>query len=60
MSMIMLLSVISLERVIKNNALCLTFQILVGGTIYITLSAILKNKSYIYLKNILKHKIIRG
>lgn len=60
MSMIMLISVISLERVIKNNALCLTFQILVGGTIYITLSAISKNKSFIYLKDILKHKIIRG
>ena len=60
MSMIMLISVISLERVIKNNALCLTFQILVGGTIYITLSAISKNKSFMYLKDILKHKIIRG
>lgn len=60
MSMIVLISVISLERVIKNNALCLTFQILVGGTIYITLSAISKNKSFIYLKDILKHKIIRG
>lgn len=60
MSVIMLISVISLERLIKNNALCLTVQILVGGIIYITLSAISKNKSFIYLIDILKHKIIRG
>ena len=60
MSMIMLISIIFLDRLIKNNALCLTVQILVGGIIYIILSAISKNESFIYLKDILKHKIIRG
>lgn len=56
MSVIMLLCVIFLDKLIKNNALCLTVQVFVGGIIYIGLSAISNNKSFIYLTQLLHFK----
>lgn len=39
-----------------NNILTLLFQMTLGGIVYITLSCITKNESFIYLVNILKKK----
>jgi hypothetical protein len=44
---------------VKNNLICLVMQILVGCVIYIGLSVITKNDSYIYLKKCFFSKIIK-
>ncbi len=60
MSLIMVISVITIGSLIRNDMICLIVQVITGGTVYIVLSIISKNKSFIYLRDILINKIMRG
>ena len=48
-----------LGKVIKNDVLALIVQIVSGAAIYIALSIISKNESYIYLKDYIKARLGR-
>lgn len=50
MSSAMALAVIPIGRMMINSALKLLLQAAVGGTVYVILSIMLKNDSYLYLK----------
>lgn len=50
MSSAMALAVIPIGRMMINSALKLLIQAAVGGTVYVILSIMLKNDSYLYLK----------
>lgn len=60
MSSIMVIFVVAIGNLIRNDMICLMIQVVTGGTVYIGLSIISNNKSFIYLKDMLKHKIARG
>ena len=60
MSAIMVVSVVIIGNLIENNIVCLFTQIITGGIVYIGLSIISKNKSFVYLRDMLKYKIVRG
>lgn len=52
MSLIMILLVLIIGSFIKNNSICLILQVISGGIIYISLSLLLKNKSFFYIKEL--------
>lgn len=60
LSTVMVIIVIFIGKLIENNIICLIAQVLTGGIVYIGLSIITKNKSFIYLRNMFKNKICRG
>lgn len=60
MSLIMAVIVSGVGSIVNNNLMCLTLQIVIGGFIYIFMSIITKNKSFIYLLSIIKNKMNRG
>lgn len=53
MSLIMILLVLIIGSFIKNNLICLILQVISGGIIYISLSLLLKNKSFFYIKELI-------
>lgn len=53
MSLIMILFVLIIGSFIKNNLICLILQVISGGIIYISLSLLLKNKSFFYIKELI-------
>lgn len=53
MSLIMILLVLIIGSFIKNNSICLILQVILGGIIYISLSLLLKNKSFFYIKELI-------
>lgn len=60
MSLVMCIVIYLVEYIIKNKVVCLVSQIVIGCLIYIILSIISKNDSFIYLKNLAKTKLKRG
>lgn len=60
MSVVMVASVVAIGHFVRNDVICLAIQVVIGGGIYIGLSIISKNKSFMYLKQMIKNKIIRG
>lgn len=59
MSLIMGLLVYGEGLLIENNLICLIVQVLTGGFVYLGLSVLTKNESFLYLKNTLLSKIRR-
>lgn len=57
MSTVMCVIVFFVGRLISNNLVCLVTQVILGGIVYIGLSIITKNESYLYLKNMTVGKI---
>lgn len=57
MSTVMCVIVFFVGRLISNNLVCLVTQVILGGIVYIGLSIITKNESYLYLKNMMVGKI---
>ena len=53
MSTIMSVIVFFVGKLISNNLVCLVTQVILGGIIYIGLSIVSKNESYLYLKKII-------
>ncbi|MCI7188470.1 MAG: lipopolysaccharide biosynthesis protein [Fusobacterium mortiferum] len=58
-SIIMGVIIYSIQLLHYNNVLTILLQIILGGIVYIILSYITKNESFIYLVNILKRKEVR-
>ena len=56
MSIIMGMIVYFIGLVVYNDILCLFTQVAVGGIVYLSLSIVTKNDSFIYLKNMLIKK----
>ena len=54
MSVVMLIVVYGIGFLITNNLICLIVQVLAGGIVYIGISFITKNESFMYLKKIIK------
>lgn len=50
-------TVVFIGKLISNNLLCLIVQVVIGAVIYIELSIVTKNESYLYLKNMIFRKL---
>lgn len=57
MSTVMCVIVFFVGGLISNNLVCLVTQVILGGIVYIGLSIITKNESYLYLKKIIVGKV---
>lgn len=57
MSTIMCVTIFFVGRLISNNLVCLVTQVVLGGFVYVGLSIISKNESYLYLKKIIVGKV---
>lgn len=57
MSIVMLLSVVAVGKYISNMFLCLVVQIVVGIVVYVGLSLITQNESFMYLWKMLVRKV---
>lgn len=57
MSTIMCVTIFFVGKLISNNLVCLVTQVILGGFVYIGLSIISKNESYLYLKKIIVGKV---
>lgn len=54
MSVVMLIVIYGIGFLITNNLICLIVQVFTGGIVYIGISFLTKNESFMYLKNIIK------
>ena len=59
MSSIMCVFVYLIGKIISVDAICLTVQVITGGILYLVLSIVTKNDSFIYMKNIFANKLRR-
>lgn len=57
MSSIMCVFVYLIGKIISVDAICLTVQVITGGILYLVLSIVTKNDSFIYMKNIFANKL---
>lgn len=59
MSSVMCVCVYLIGKIISVDAVCLVVQVIAGGIIYLLLSIITENDSFLYMKNILANKLRR-
>lgn len=57
MSTIMSIIVYLIGKIISVDTVCLAVQVIAGVTLYLGLSVVTKNDSFIYLKNMLANKL---